>query len=292
MIPYWLTYRPSPTLAECWPGSLVVLPDNEQFLDRVTGAMLAARDLRAVIQTGCNEDYLTNPDHWDRYLNALHLRCAAQGITPVAWMIEEEWWDRCNNPADVAGWPVFAGMTEWQRKEWLRPRLAELYRRTKARGLLTVAVETKWNDDATFGSGLWYPDYGADVLGADPYLWARGWPLVGTPPLTDSDGPEMCEKFKREVAWVVEGVGAWKGVLHYGRPVMLVAQAFRDRDPNGLWATVPTAAQLHWWLDLAERHPQIVALAAFAHRSAASVACMDELPETRAAVDALHAEGS
>ncbi|MCX6551183.1 MAG: hypothetical protein NTY02_09305 [Acidobacteria bacterium] len=205
-IPYWITYRAD--LDQTPPGSVIVLPDNN-ILDGVDGAMLAQRGLAAIIMTADNADYLCHPNLYDTYLAGLQARLVAKGITPVGFMPGEEWWDRCNNPADIMGWPCLAGTDMMERKTFILPRLRVMVQRITARWpwCPTIGVETKWNEDQGFGAGLWYPDYGTDVLGLDSYLAAHGWSLIGTPPLTDQTDAAMRQKFAGEVASMLTGAG-------------------------------------------------------------------------------------
>jgi len=292
MIPYWLYYRASGALGFCEPGSAVIIQDNEE-LASLDGAALAVLGLSPIIYCACNNENFTNPATFDCYLADLQRRLVLKGITPLAMMVEEEWYDRINGP-DVGGWPCFSNMDPWLRKMLIRDRLTTFYGMIKARWpwCYTVAVESKWNDDGNWGVLLWYPPPVVDVLGCDPYLHAHGWPPMGTPPLVPDDTPEMRQKFDLEIGAVVKGYHfadgrEWRGAASYGKPLMLVGQGFKDRDPAGMWSVAPSGVQLGWWYSLACSTPSVVGLGWFCVRSAPSVIGLDGLPEQAAAVHAL-----
>lgn len=289
----WIYYRPG-DFALIPRDSVVVLQDRADELDAVDGAFLAARGLRAIVYMGCGEDRLHAPSKYDVYLAALKDKLARKGIVPYGLMIEEEWHDRVNNPADVGGWASFRGLDPWQKKTWLRDRLATLVDRVHAAfpGVPVIAVEMRWNESRAAGPDLWYPDFGADILGLDSYLYAKGWSRYGTPPLKPEKTSEQLTKFGMEVSWSLHGSpdGKNTGALSRGKPVILVAQAFRDRDAALTWGTAPGAAQLRWWFELAQSFPRVMGLAWFAVASAPSIIGLDAMPDLRAAVEQLRAE--
>ncbi len=288
----WLFYRPFP-LTFVPRGSAVVLSDNDE-LAQVDGWQLSEGGVSAVILTALNSGHFTDPATYGLYLDGLRTRLVQKGITPLGIMVSEECDDRINNPNDMGGWPCFANMDPWLRKQLIRDRLTTFYGMVKARWpfTATVAVETKWNDDHAFGVGLWYPPPGnVDVLGVDAYLHSGAWAPLGvpiTPPLDSSDSPAMREKFRIEVAGMIEGLDVpgyprWRGAASFGKPLLLVGQGFKSRG-EGMWAVPPSPVQLGWWYDLACRVPKVVALGWFCVQSAPSVIGLDGLPEQAAAV--------
>jgi hypothetical protein len=291
-----ITYLPG-DYSGCPPGSIVTVvddPDNRQ-LDGIDGAFLASRGLRALVMATARERELVDPAQFDTHLVALQTKLAAKGITPWAIALGDEWFDLVNHPRMV-GWSCFEGMRQIEgdmrrRKQWLYPRLQELFRRLKAHfpAIPTVQVETKINEDQASGAGLWYPDCGADVLAIDAYLWADGASWLGTSPLTP-DSP--VEKFGREVAWMLTGTPAGfqpriTGAFAQGKPVILVAQAFHD--VAGGWRTLPTVRQLQWYWEYAVNTPQIVGWAVYAWSSVPGLSVgLDQLPAHAAAVAAMY----
>jgi hypothetical protein len=67
----------------------------------------------------------------------------------------------------------------------------------------------------------------------------------------------MLTKFYIEVGRLVEHAAT------YGKPLMLVGQAFRIPE-SPLWSVAPTPDQLDWFYILAQRIPSVVGLAWFA----------------------------
>jgi hypothetical protein len=100
----------------------------------------------------------------------------------------------------------------------------------------------------------------------------------------------MREKFRKEVAVLVEGgtLGPykWAGAASYGKPVMIIGQAFHDTDPVLTWGRMPTPTQLSWWYDLAVR-VDAEGMGWFCRRSAPGVDGLDKHPAHQRMVDAL-----
>lgn len=277
-------------------GSVVVLSDNEQ-LESADGAMLAARGIKVCVLTADNEQYALNADAWMSYLAGLRAKIQRKGLTLWGIMPSEEWWDRINTPG-VMAWSCFRAMARvaedmQARKTFLLPHLKRMVAQVKVAfpGVPVVTVEARWNENTASGPGLWYPDYGGDVIGLDAYMSTQGFDFGGglrTPPLRAGTDRQMLDKFGVEVTWMLRGWpdGRVTGALRLGKPVLLVAQTFRDRPDGAMWSMPPKPEHLQWWHDISG-DPQVKALGFFCVESAPSVIGLDGMPDLMAKVESI-----
>ena len=284
------------------PGSIVTVPHDPGVNDPLSGltaAFLSERGLRIIVMLPIDSAALSNTENYATRLNELKATLAAKGITPWAISLGDEAFDACNNA--MLSWPCFAGMARPSedmaaRKAWLFPRLSRLFTLTKQAfpTVPTMQVETMFCEDNA-NAGLWHPLCpDADIVAVDPYLWTDGCPWLGSGPLTPTTGADP--KFGMEVAWLVAGTPAGhplniSGAFGYGKPVVLVGQAFRDL--AGQWRQLPTPAQSRWYFEWGVSQPQIIGLGWYAVSSVPGLSVgLDSLPEHLAMVRGCVAEMS
>jgi hypothetical protein len=138
-------------------------------------------------------------------------------------------------------------------------------------GVHSVMTDFYWTDERRFGP--WYyspPPRNVDALAIDTYLV----------------NASACNRAE------FDSVGPGKTVPYaaarFGKPIIIVGQAFHGTDANGDWPQRPSSCLLEMTYELARREPNVVALAWFTYISMPGLTGVSSMPDLQAQLFAMY----
>jgi hypothetical protein len=215
------------------PGGHGLLDDPVQ-LDGIR-----RHNLRVVLHLLFTERRLLDAVYFQEYVTSLAIAVRAHGLTVFAILADEEMYSRLQ-AGEYDQWDVMR-LFDWRRNvheslRAIRDVRDERIGQIKAvfPGVYVGALESWWSDDPHAYMPL---SQKADFLALDPYVAA----------------PITRQTFDAYVTRAVDHLGP--------RQLMLIVQTFALS--TSAWRVMPTAEQLHWWLDLADQRAHVPAVAWF-----------------------------
>lgn len=228
-----------------------------------------------VMQLDPWEELLVRESDLRGYIDFVGRYMDERGLVPTAVAFGEEWYLSRSSRR----WQMFEGLDDFGWADALKAKVDAAHVLMKERwpNALSIQIEP-WFTTYKGSNGAYYmPPYDVDVLALDAFLFAHGtqhWGTQGMPLLPDSP----YQKFHLEVGRLYEHAAT------YGKPLVMIPQVFKEPQLDGNHGIAPTAAQLRWWFELAQKLPSVVAIGWFGLGSSPWFEGLDSNPELRAEV--------
>lgn len=220
-------------------------------------------DLKIIISPAAvSEQYMLDPASIRQHLTYMRDGLQRAGVLDrvIGFVPSEEWFGGLKGiPSRLEDWQVYkAAKVSLQKLEPLHAYqiVADALRDVLNRyallvkeifpGVLVGHIEPWWSNNRQDGWDYAPIPPAYDFIGIDAYMW----PAV-------NDGQ-----------WHGRVLAAYRRASEAGKPILAIAQVFKD--PDGIWTELPSAGYIDKWWDLPKQFPLVQALAYFALEHPAS----------------------